>query len=218
MSDEIDPDENEALAADTEEPAKKRRLKIEKPNPLVYFMAAPAIIILVIYVILNNVLLSSDESHEAKIEKVLKVTEIVDVVDEETMLDSEKIKEEEKGMSNGEENESGMFDSHNYYQFEIPFAVNIKDTMRVVTFDLAISTFQSGITASFFFENFAAFVPAVRSAILKELGGYSLAEFEGSTAQLQLSNIIKTLINEKLVELGADPEVDSVLFVRYILT
>ena len=98
------------------------------------------------------------------------------------------------------------------------FAVNIPDTSNNLTFELAVSSFQSGVTAEWFFKNFTAFVPAIRSDILYFMGGHSLEDLESPDFQALLLNDLRDVINAKLESLGAKPEISKVLFIRFVIT
>ncbi len=214
-------EEENAGATDVEknEPVEppKKKLKIGRPNPIALIFFAPAILILIVYVVVSNLLLPPELDHEAKIEKVL--------AEPSNELGSDEVVNEDQGDSGSQEtqtseveSESILPEAHNYYEFGVPFAVNIKDSGKVLTFEIAISTFQSLIPAKFFIEGFVAFVPAVRSQILYEMEGYSLKELEAADAQDKLVIELRRVINETLEGLGAKPEVHKVLFKRYIVT
>ena len=201
-------DDNETEASD--ETVAKPRFKIQMPNPIVYFFLGPFVLIFIIYILLTKFLLTSDMEHEAKLEQVLK-TDTEEVVSEEEQinLDSD---------GNEIEDEGGFLDTHNYFQFPMAFAVNIPNTKKNLTFELAVSSFQSGVTAEWFFESFNAFVPALRSDILYFMGGHSLDDLQSSDFQALLLQDLRDVINAKLESLGAKPEISKVLFVRFVIT
>ena len=149
-----------------DEAATKSRFKIGKPNPMVYFIIGPFIFVFIVYIVLTKILITSDLEHEAKLEQLMKFNE-KELVSEEEQLDSpvgvdgEPIQPDE---------EAGFLDIHNYFQFPMAFAVNIPNSAKNLTFELAVSSFQSGVTAEWFFKNFTAFVPALRSDILYFMG------------------------------------------------
>ena len=87
-----------------------------------------------------------------------------------------------------------------------------------LTFELAVSSFQSGVTAEWFFESFTAFVPALRSDILYFMGSHSLDDLQSSDFQTILLNDLRDVINAKLESLGSKPEISKVLFVRFVIT
>ena len=197
--------------------APKKKFKIGRPSPLVLIFFAPAILILIVYVVISNLLLPPELDHEIKIEKVL--AEPIEQLETEETSDAEPSVTGAEEIQNSEvEGESILPEAHNYFEFGVPFAVNIKDSGKVLTFEIAISTFQSLIPAKFFLEGFVAFVPAVRSQILYEMEGYSLEELEATDAQEKLVIELRRVINETLEGLGAKPEVHKVLFKRYIVT
>ena len=125
---------------------------------------------------------------------------------------------EEVNSDNMTEGDGGFLDTHNYFQFPMAFAVNIPDTKKNLTFELAVSTFQTGVGAEWFFESFTAFVPALRSEILYFVGKHSLEQLQSDDFQYELLIELKNVINAKLESLGAKPEVNKVLFLRYIIT
>ena len=200
-----------------EEKIKKKKFTLPKPKPIFFIIISPAILVLISYIVLNRIYLPKEELHEVKIQKVLEEKKSEMKIDqeegngsiEENLLEDEQIKDE-NGMV--------LFDTHNYYQFEIPFAINVKDSKNILTFDLAISTFQTAITASFFLENFVAFVPALRSEVLKELSKYNYDELKSSISREDLLKTLKKVMNKKLEELGSEPSIDKVFFVNYVLT
>ena len=200
-----------------EEKTKKKKFTLPKPKPIFFIIISPAILVLISYIVLNRIYLPKEELHEVKIQKVLEEKKSEMKIDqeegngsiEENLLEDEQIKDE-NGMV--------LFDTHNYYQFEIPFAINVKDSKNILTFDLAISTFQTAITASFFLENFVAFVPALRSEVLKELSKYNYDELKSSISREDLLKTLKKVMNKKLEELGSEPSIDKVFFVNYVLT
>ena len=100
----------------------------------------------------------------------------------------------------------------------LAFAVNIPNSKKNLTFELAVSSFQSGVTAEWFFESFTAFVPAIRSEILYFMGGHSLEELESSEFQAKLLLQLKDVINKKLESLGSKPDINKVLFIRFVIT
>jgi len=81
-----------------------------------------------------------------------------------------------------------------------------------------VSSFQSGVTAEWFFESFTAFVPAMRSDILYFMATHSLDDLQSSDFQEELLENLKEVINEKLKNLGAEPKVSKVMFVSFIIT
>ncbi len=216
MAEDKKDEENNEKKLDDEKP-KKKKLKLSKPKPIFYYITIPALLIFVIFIILNKIYLPKEENHEIKIQKVLETN---DISNEEDISTNDKIPIDDKTEVVQEVDENGMalFDTHNYYQFELPFSINIKDTKNILTFDLAISTFQTSLTAGFFLENFSAFVPALRSEVLKELSKYDFDELKSSQNRKNILNILKKVINKKLQELGSDPSVDKVFFVNYVLT
>ena len=167
MAEETEEVQEDAIE-EAQEPEKKR-LKIGKPNPLVFIFLGPAVLIFVAYILLSNFLISSDLQHEQKLEMVLKVDE-PEVIEEpaEVVLDP---------YGNPME-EGGMIDKHTYYQFEVSFGVNVMKSNKLMTFDVAVSTFQPGVLGRFYFEGFPAFVPALRSDILYYMGRIPLEKLQ----------------------------------------
>ena len=194
----------------SEETVAKPRFKLKMPSPIIYFFIGPFIVVFIIYIVLTKTLLTSDLAHEAKLEQVLKTN------DEQLVSDEDQL---EAGLEPNEADDDGGFlDTHNYFQFPITFAVNIPDTNKNLTFDLAVSTFQTGVGAEWFFESFTAFAPAIRSDILYFMGEHSLDKLQSPDFQESLLINLKDVINTKLESLGAKPEVSKVLFVRFIIT
>ena len=197
-----------------DEAVPKSRFKIGKPNPMVYFIIGPFIFVFIVYIALTKMLITSDLEHEAKLEQLMKLNE-KEVLSEEDQIDSpvgadgELIQPDE---------EAGFLDIHNYFQFPMAFAVNIPNTAKNLTFELAVSSFQSGVTAEWFFKNFTAFVPALRSDILYFMGRHSLEDLQSPDFQASLLNDLKDVINAKLESLGAKPEISKVLFLRFVIT
>ena len=194
----------------SEEIVAKPRFKISKPNPLLYFIVGPFVLIFIIYIVLTKMLISSDLGHEAKLQKVMT-------------LDKDKMSSEGESLETAEDvstpkDEAGFLDIHNYFEFPVTFAVNIPDTNKNLSFNLAVSTFQSGVTAEWFFESFTAFVPAIRSDILYFMGTHSLEDLKSADFQALLLNELKDVINGKLEALGADPKISQVLFVSFVIT
>jgi flagellar basal body-associated protein FliL len=193
-----------------EEIVAKPRFKISKPNPLLYFVVGPFILIFIIYIVLTKMLISSDLEHEAKLQKVMT-------------LEKDKVSSEVMSLETAEDagtpkDEAGFLDIHNYFEFPATFAVNIPDTNKNLTFNLAVSSFQSGVTAEWFFESFTAFVPAIRSDILYFMGAHSLEDLKSADFQALLLNELKDVINGKLEALGADPKISQVLFLSFVIT
>ena len=209
--DEKNDKEESSIEEASDEPKKKFSLKLNKPNPIIFFFIGPAICIFALYLVLSNILLPSDLMHEEKLE-------IVMVEEEEESIGSDGVPIEEGGESGEDTGEGGFLDTHNYFQFPVAFAVNIPDSKKHLTFELAVSTFQTGVGAEWFFESFTAFVPAIRSDILYFMGEQSLADLQSEAYQAELLNQLKSVINKKLESLGAKPEVNKVLFLRYIIT
>ena len=199
-------------ATSPEEPVAKARFKISKPDPIIYFIAGPFLIVFVIYIVLTKVFISSDLGHEAKLEQVMIISN-----SETSELSEESVAEDDDTVE-PEISEGGFLDIHNYFQFPVTFAVNIPETNKNLTFDLAVSSFQSGVTAEWFFESFTAFVPAIRSDILYFMATHSLDDLQSSDFQEELLENLKEVINEKLKNLGAEPEVSKVMFVSFIIT
>ena len=194
-----------------EDSVAKPRLKITMPSPVVYFYIGPFILVFIIYVLLTKLLLTSDLQHEAKVEELLKMNS------EELVLGTDQPVLEVETMEAGTE-EGGFLDTHNYFQFPMAFAVNIPETNKNLTFELAVSSFQSGVTAEWFFESFTAFVPALRSDILYFMGKHSLEELQSSDFQAALLLDLKDVINAKLESLGSKPDISKVLFIRFVIT
>ena len=197
-----------------DETVTKPRFKISKPNPIIYFIIGPFVVVFIVYIILTKTLITSDLEHEAKLEEVMKLNEEKLVSEEDQPapslgVDGEPVQTADQG---------GFLDIHNYFQFPMAFAVNIPDTNNNLTFELAVSSFQSGVTAEWFFKNFTAFVPAIRSDILYFMGGHSLEDLESPDFQALLLNDLKDVINTKLESLGAKPEISKVLFIRFVIT
>lgn len=215
MLDESEEATPEVDDAESEESLAKLRFKLRKPNPMVYFIVGPFFIVFVIYVVLTKLLISSDLEHEAKLEQVMQngysetksSSEQLGLDGDPTALSSES-----------NQSEGGFLDIHNYFQFPVSFAVNIPDTSKNLTFDLAVSSFQSGVTAEWFYESFTAFVPAIRSDILYFMGKHSLEDLQSSEFQAVLLEDLKEVINIKLQSLGAKPEISKVMFVSFIVT
>jgi len=199
-------------ATSPEEPVAKARFKISKPDPIIYYIAGPFVIVFVIYIVLTKVFISSDLGHEAKLEQVMIISN-----SETSELSEESVAEDDDTVE-PEISEGGFLDIHNYFQFPVTFAVNIPETNKNLTFDLAVSSFQSGVTAEWFFESFTAFVPAIRSDILYFMATHSLDDLQSSDFQEELLENLKEVINEKLKNLGAEPEVSKVMFVSFIIT
>ena len=199
-------------ATSPEEPVAKARFKISKPDPIIYYIAGPFLIVFVIYIVLTKVFISSDLGHEAKLERVMVISN-----SETSELSEESIAEADDTVE-PEISEGGFLDIHNYFQFPVAFAVNIPETNKNLTFELAVSSFQSGVTAEWFFESFTAFVPAMRSDILYFMATHSLDDLQSSDFQEELLENLKEVINEKLKNLGAEPEVSKVMFVSFIIT
>jgi len=199
-------------ATSPEEPVAKARFKISKPDPIIYYIAGPFLIVFVIYIVLTKVFISSDLGHEAKLEQVMIISN-----SETSELSEESVAEDDDTVE-PEISEGGFLDIHNYFQFPVTFAVNIPETNKNLTFDLAVSSFQSGVTAEWFFESFTAFVPAIRSDILYFMATHSLDDLQSSDFQEELLENLKEVINEKLKNLGAEPEVSKVMFVSFIIT
>ena len=199
-------------ATSPEEPVAKARFKISKPDPIIYYIAGPFVIVFVIYIVLTKVFISSDLGHEAKLEQVMIISN-----SETSELSEESVAEDDDTVE-PEISEGGFLDIHNYFQFPVTFAVNIPETNKNLTFDLAVSSFQSGVTAEWFFESFTAFVPAIRSDILYFMATHSLDDLQSSDFQEELLENLKEVINEKLKNLGAEPEVSKVMFINFIIT
>ena len=197
-----------------DETVTKPRFKISKPNPIIYFIIGPFVLVFIVYIILTKTLITSDLEHEAKLEEVMKHNE-EKLVSEEDRPESSLGADGEPGQT---ADQGGFLDIHNYFQFPMAFAVNIPDTSNNLTFELAVSSFQSGVTAEWFFKNFTAFVPAIRSDILYFMGGHSLEDLESPDFQALLLNDLRDVINAKLESLGAKPEISKVLFIRFVIT
>ena len=198
------------------EEAPKKKFKLGRPNPLILIFIIPPAVVMAAYIIVSNLLLSSDLQHEAKIEQVLAALE--PDTPEEMGTSSENDIDSESVENKDEDGEALLPESHNYYEFGVPFNVNVKSSDKILTFQIAISTFQTAIPALFFIEGFDAFVPAVRSAIIFAMGSYTLEELTAQDAQEHLVLELKDVINNTLEGLGAKPEVDKVLFRQYIIT
>ena len=199
-------------ATSSEEPVAKARFKLSKPDPIIYYIVGPFVIIFVIYIALTKVFISSDLGHEAKLEQVMVISN-----SEPSELSGERIADADDTVE-PETSEGGFLDIHNYFQFPVAFAVNIPETNKNLTFELAVSSFQSGVTAEWFFESFTAFVPAMRSDILYFMAKHSLDDLQSSDFQAELLENLKEVMNEKLQDLGAEPEVSKVMFVSFIIT
>ena len=208
MAEETENIESKEELEATEEPAPKPKLKLKMPSPIVFFFVGPFILIFIIYVVLTKIYLTSDLEHEEKLEQVLKI-DAEKLIAGEQQVDSEQVINEEEG---------GFLDIHNYFQFPMAFAVNVPNTKKNLTFELAVSSFQSGVTAEWFFESFNAFVPAIRSDILYFMGGHSLEDLQSPEFQAQLLLDLKDVINTKLESLGAKPDISKVLFVTFVIT
>ena len=212
MSEESEDAVVEAEQDDSEETIVTPRFKLRKPNPMVYFIVGPFLLVFIIYVVLTKVLISSNLGHEAKLEQVMAISNTIsEELQNQTSSDLDVT-------DDPNESEGGFLDMHNYFQFPVSFAVNIPDTKNNLTFDLAVSTFQSGVTAEWFFESFIAFVPAIRSDILYFMGKHSLSDLKSAEFQAVLLKDLKDVINKKLKSLGAKPEISQVLFVSFIVT
>ena len=196
----------------SQEPVAKARFKISKPDPIIYFISGPFILVFIIYIILTKVFISSDLGHEAKLEQVMVIS------DSETSEVSDESISETDDTVEPETTEGGFLDIHNYFQFPVAFAVNIPETNKNLTFELAVSSFQSGVTAEWFFESFTAFVPAIRADILYFMATHSLDDLQSSAFQEELLENLKEVINEKLKNLGAEPKVSKVMFITFIIT
>ena len=219
-------DNNDSKKSEDEKP-KKKKLNLSKPKPIFYIIIVPAVLVFILYIVLNKIYLPKEELHEVKIQKVLEEKELEEKKelnnedienDEKVDIEENLLEEDDEENQITDENGVALFDVHNYYQFEAPFALNIKDSKKILTFDLAISTFQTSVTAGFFLENFAAFVPALRSEVLKELSKYNYEELKSSSNRPKLLNSLKGVINDKLEQLGSSPSIDKVFFVNYVLT
>ena len=211
----LEESEGETVEHDTEvseEEVKKPRFKLQLPSPFVYVFVGPFLFVFIIYIVLTKILLTSDLGHEAKLEQALKSNSDLGL---EEGFESGTVSDHEASES---EEEGGFLDVHNYFQFPMAFAVNIPDTNKNLTFELAVSSFQSGVTAEWFFENFTAFVPALRSDILYFMGGHSLEELNSSEFQASILIDLKDVINKKLESLGSKPDVSKVLFVTFVIT
>ena len=210
MAEETESTESESDSNSGEEAVAKPKMKLQMPNPIVYFFIGPFLLIFVIYIILTKILLTSDLEHEAKLEQVLKMGSEEEIVQEEITSVAE-------GAQNNPE-DAGFLDTHNYFQFPMAFAVNIPETNKNLTFELAVSSFQSGVAAEWFFASFSAFVPAFRSDILYFMGKHSLEDLQSPDFQETLLIDLKDVINAKLESLGAKPEITKVLFLRFVVT
>ena len=218
MAEETQQTSGDAEADSSEEEVTKPRLKIRMPNPIIYFFIGPFVIIFVVYIILTKLLLTSDLQHEAKLEKVLQAGAREDEHDEVNVKGTNIIEDGIEVAGDGTDGDAGFLDTHNYFQFPMAFAVNIPDTNKNLTFELAVSSFQSGVTAEWFFKNFEAFVPAIRSDVLYFMGGHSLTELQSPDFQNSLLLELRNVINAKLESLGSKPEISKVLFIRFVIT
>ena len=208
MSEETEEIESDAEAGAPDEAVPKRKFQLKMPSPIVFIFVGPFILVFAVYIILTRVFLSSDLDHEQKLEQVLKI-------DAEKQIAAE---EQLDGESAGNQDDAGFLDMHNYFQFPMSFAVNVPNTSKNLTFELAVSSFQSGVTAEWFFESFTAFVPALRSDILYFMGGHSLEDLQSPEFQARLLLDLKDVINAKLESLGAKPEISKVLFITFVVT
>ena len=213
MSEALEQSESKEDTEVSEDEVVKPRFKIKMPGPLVYFFIGPFLLIFVIYIVLTKILLTSDLAHEAKLEEVLQ-----SYSKQENSDDDEGVQTEAEAAVPENADEAGFLDTHNYFQFPMAFAVNIPDTKKNLTFELAVSSFQSGVTAEWFFESFNAFVPAIRSDILYFMGAHSLEELQSADFQKKLLNDLRDVINQKLESLGSKPEISKVLFIRFVIT
>ena len=93
-----------------DETVTKPRFKISKPNPIIYFIIGPFVVVFIVYIILTKTLITSDLEHEAKLEEVMKLNEEKLVSEEDQPapslgVDGEPVQTADQG---------GFLDIHNY--------------------------------------------------------------------------------------------------------
>jgi len=107
-----------------------------------------------------------------------------------------------------DEREFALFNTpkHSYYLFPIPFISNLKDSRKLLTIELAVSTLAPLTDADSFIESLYPFDPAMRDVILEYLQTKRPEELQSRSDRELLKVELKEKLNE-LISIGQnDPD------------
>ena len=106
---------------------------------------------------------------------------------------------------------------HYYQSFTGALATDLKNDTGILTIELAVSIFMGKLNADAYFENFKKFEPALRSVLLGVMRSKTKGEVESKEGKEQLKLEMLKAINKELKNLGADPEIKTVQFVKILI-
>lgn len=111
-----------------------------------------------------------------------------------------------------DEREFALFNTpkYSYYLFPIPFIANLKDSRKLLTIELAVSTLAPLTDADSFIESLYPFDPAMRDVILKHLQTKKPEELKTRADREQLKLELKDKLNELILIGQSDPDAPTI--------
>ena len=199
-----------------EEQAPKRKKKLIVPWKVIGLYILPAIGTFLIFIIAHNMMVKAPLSRE-EIEKLLTKKESNP---EGSVNKVEKNSDQEPPQEEKLEQGSDIpfiGPQHYYQSFTGALATDLRNNTGILTIELAVSIFMGQLNAEKYFENFKKFEPALRSVLLGVMRSKTKVEIESKEGKEQLKLEMLKAINKELKNLGADPEIKTVQFVKILI-
>ena len=206
----------ENIETKTEEgPKPKKRKKLVIPWKVLALYILPGVIVFIIFIVMHNSIVQPPLSRE-------EITALISNRDNEENSEDYSDKESDLAKTTGEEIQQGsdipfIGPQHYYQSFTGALATDLKNDSGILTIELAVSIFMGQLNAEAYFESFATFEPALRSAILALMRTKTKAQLDTNEGKETLKQEILKTINNELVNLGAKPEIKTVQLTKLLL-
>lgn len=99
---------------------------------------------------------------------------------------------------------------HEYYLFPLPFISNLKDSKKLVTLELAVSTYAPSGISETFIVGLMDLDPALRSAVLGHLLTKRADELETAAGRQELKSELRDVLNEVVTRDQTDEEAPKI--------
>ncbi len=201
---------------EVEEQAPKRKKKLIVPWKVIGLYFLPAIGTFLIFIIAHNMMVKAPLSREEIKELLTKKESNAKGSDNEVEKNSDQEPPQEEKLEQG--SDIPFIGPQHYYQsFTGALATDLRNNTGILTIELAVSIFMGQLNAENYFENFKKFEPALRSVLLGVMRSKTKVEVESKEGKEQLKLEMLKAINKELKNLGADPEIKTVQFVKILI-
>ena len=199
-----------------EEQAPKRKKKLIVPWKVIGLYFLPAIGTFLIFIIAHNMMVKAPLSREEIEELLTKKESKPEGSDNKIEKNSDQKPPQEEKLEQG--SDIPFIGPQHYYQsFTGALATDLRNDTGILTIELAVSIFMGQLNAEKYFENFKKFEPALRSVLLGVMRSKTKVEVESKEGKEQLKREMLKAINKELKNLGADPKIKTVQFVKILI-